>query len=198
MHDQPIEGKTTAQRLFLLCVSLCVGAVGWFLMGEAESLDAAESARRSASVDQETSGPVAGDRSGGKILAQVGGVALTEVEVLDSIADELALIDEQRQALVAAAVEQKVREVLIEQESQRRGLDRSTLVASEVARRLDRISDAAVETFYRQQRIAEPLANAAPKIRRHLALESFIADLEAARGVERMIELSPRQTTASH
>lgn len=198
MHDRPIEGKTTAQRLFLLCVSLCVGAVGWFLMGEAESLDAAEAARRSATPDDESSIPISADRSGGKILATVGGEALTEVEVLDSIADELARLDAERQALVAAAVERKVRDTLVAQEARYRGLDRSTLVTSEVSRRLSQISRAAIEDFHRQQQIAEPLREAAPRIRRQLAFESFIEELSSRRDVERMIEPSPHEVTASH
>ena len=192
MHDRPIEGKTTAQRLFLLTASLCVGAVGWFLMGEAESLDAAETTNQSIQTSLAT-------LDGERVLATVGDVSLTESEVLDSVAGELAQLDQQRMALIARAVDAKVRQALIEQEAERRAIDPETLVAGEIERRLERISRAAVETFYLQnpQRFDQPLDAVADAIRRHLAFEGLVDELMSSHPVALAIEPSRADVTAA-
>ena len=193
MHDRQIEGKTTAQRLFLLTASLCVGAVGWFLMGETDSLDAAETASQITKTQMET------HLDGERVLATVGEVALTESEILDSVAGELAQLDQQRRVVIARAVDSKVRETLIDQEARLRGVDAESLVVEEVDRRSAKVSDAAVESFYlgNPHRFDQPIEVVANQIRRHLAFEGFIEELRNSHPVDLAIEPSRFDVTAS-
>ncbi len=187
MNDRPIEGKSTIQRLFILTASLIVGTVGWFLMGESETIKAAEPAGAQAAKapsDETTSGN--GAPSDSRILAKVGDVMLTEKEMHDELAGELVKLDRQKHQLIARGVETRVRDMLIEQEAERRGLSREQLVEQEVAAKLSDVPAAEVDAFYEKGKaqIRQPKERVEGQIRSFLAMERFVESLRSAAEVE--------------
>lgn len=180
MNDRPIEGKSTIQRLFILTASLIVGAVGWFLMGEPETIKAAEPA-----TAQATTAPTENT-----ILARVGDVALTESEVYDTLAGELVKLERQKHQMIARGVESRVREMLIEQEAQRRGVSVEELVAQEVDAKVSAVPAAEVDAFYEKGKaqIRQPKERVEAQIRSFLAMERFVEGLRSAVGVEMSVQ----------
>lgn len=172
MHDRPIEGKTTTQRLFILTASLLVGTLCWFLLGDGEP--------RTAVAD------TTAKTSEGKVLARIGDQNLTESEVIEGLTAELLKLDRQRHELIARAVEQGVRDILVEQEAAKRGMTPEALVAAEVDGKLDRVSEAEVDAFYEKGKaqIRQPKERVAGQIRRYLAMEDFVETLRVASDVE--------------
>lgn len=178
MNDRPIEGKSTIQRLFILTASLIVGAVGWFLMGESETVKAAEPAAAS----QVTTAPSADNQ----ILAKVGDAVLTEKDMHDELAGELVKLERQKHQLLARGVESRVRDMLIEQEAERRGLSREQLIEQEVDAKLSQVPAAEVDAFYERGKaqIRQPKERVEAQIRKFLAMEQFVESLRDAAEVE--------------
>lgn len=180
MNDRPIEGKSTIQRLFVLTASLIVGAIGWFLMGESETINAAEPS------------PVTTERSvdDSNVLARVGEMELTDREVHDSLAGELLKLERQRHQLIARGVEQKVRDLVIEREAERRGMSRQDLIAQEVDAKVASVPAAEVDAFYEKGKaqIRQPKDRVEGQIRSYLAMERFVETLTQADDVQILTE----------
>lgn len=159
----PSAGRRSrfVRRLLMLCTAGAVGAVGWTLLGEAES---------------------AADRD--EIVARVDGVEVTEQDLEREVSAELAALDAARRRLLSDALEHRVREVLIEHEARRRGLDRARFLALEVDGRLDEISlDAAREYLEghgdlggRGQAVVDP--ERVRRARRALRTEALVRELK--------------------
>jgi hypothetical protein len=142
---------STARRIFLLTASLAVGAVGWFLLGESERLSAAETAPPN-------------------VWARVDGVEVTADEVTTRAAAELRELERRRHALLSAATRERVGELLIRVEAEKRGVSVAELLAAEgdreaLLRRLER--EHRVEYFIERRgvehRAPEATAEAAPR-----------------------------------
>lgn len=136
MEHRP-EGRSTAQRLCLLGASLALGSLGWILMGESESLTAAESPEAA------------------KIMARVDGVAITEAEVQRTAAQALHRLEVQRKEILADALRQEVESQLLEAEATRRGITLEALLEAEVESRLATITEQDVLDFAAQQGAAQ-------------------------------------------
>lgn len=175
MNDRPIEGKSTIQRLFILTASLIVGAIGWFLMGESESIVAEPAAAKAPPETQPK-----------EVLARVGDVELTFADMQQELAGELMKLERQRHQLMARGVENKVRDLLIEREAERRGLTREALIAQEVDAKLDTVPAADVDAFYEKGKaqIRQPKNSVEPQIRNYLAMERFVDALREAEEVD--------------
>ena len=127
MDDRP-KGRTTAQRLGLITASLVLGSVGWFLMGETETLTAAEPTED-------------------KILARVDGVAITENEIRELAAPALERLEAQKREVLAEALRQQVERHLLEQEAARRGLTLDEMLEEEVVDRFEEADSLDLEAF---------------------------------------------------
>ena len=167
MHDRPNEKSLVARRLLLLAASLAVGAVGWFMLGESESLTAAETPQ-------------------GKVLARVDGAAITEEAVLESIAGQLVKMERDRHDLIARTVEVEVRNKLIDDEAGERGLSREELLEAEVNAKLAEVPAEEVDAFYeaRKQQIRAPKEKVEEQIRKFIRYEQYMEQLETAAKIE--------------
>ncbi|MEM7355320.1 MAG: thioredoxin domain-containing protein [Acidobacteriota bacterium] len=171
MHDRPVEEHTLGKRLALLTASLTVGAVVWFMLGESESITAAEA-------------------DGGKVLARVNGKAITAEEVEETIASQLIKLQRDRHALIAKAVETQVQNTLLAAAAEEKGLSQEEFLDQEVNNKLADVDQAKVDAFYqaRQQQIRAPKAQVEDQIRKLLLYEELMASLEAAAEVEVLTE----------
>lgn len=200
MNDRPIEGKSTVQRLFILTASLIVGAIGWFLMGESESVKAAEPTPKTtatrtsqdgvASTGATSAGAASTEPATDRVLARVGDSVLTEKEIYDTLAGDLNKLARQRHQLIARGVENRVRDMLIEREAEQRGMTREDLLAQEVEGKTSAVSDADVDAFYEKGKaqIRQPKERVAGQIRGFLAMEQFVDSLRQATDVEILTE----------
>ena len=166
-----------ARRLLLLAAILIVGAVVWFMMGESESVTAAET------PDQQASDQEAFDH---KVLARVNGAEITQQAVLDSIAGQLLKMDRDRHEMIARAVENEVRNALLDAEAEKRDLSRDDLVAAEVEARISEVPSEQVDAFYeaRKGQIRAPKEKVEDQIRRFLLYEDYLEKLEAAAEID--------------
>lgn len=181
MHDRPTAGSILAKRLFLLAAILIVGAVVWFMMGESESVTAAET------PDQQAPAEAAADH---EVLARVNGAEITRQAVIDSIAGQLLKMDRDRHDLIARAVENEVRNALLEAEAEKRGLSREELVAAEVEARVSQVPAEEVDAFYeaRKGQIRAPKEKVEGQIRRYLQYEGYLEGLEAGAEIDLLTE----------
>lgn len=178
MYDRQQQGKSTARRLFLIGASLAVGTIGWLLLGESETVRAAEK----------------GDKS---VLAIVAGESITEAQVTENAAGELLQVERQRYELIERAVREEVRERLLALEAKKRGISEEELLEAEVDSKLSEVTDGEVDAFYeaRKGQIRATKEQAAGQIRNYLeqqrrgeVFESFIAKLEEAHRVEYLMD----------
>ena len=180
MHDRSIPPRIeTLRRLCMLAASLTIGTFIWFLLGDSDSLVAEETPAKRAVASEE-------------ILAEVGGIPVTESEVRSLVADQLEALEAQRQRLLEAALEVRVRELIVEVAAAERGMSPADLVAMEVDQKLDQVAQVDVETFFEENAFSEPREEVEMEIRRRLRMEAFIEELEKRPDVERSTEpLSP-------
>ena len=180
MNDRPIEGKSTIQRLFILTASLIVGAIGWFLMGESESIVAEPAVAKAVPTKAQPK----------QVLARVGDVELTVADMQQELSGELMKLERQRHQIMARGVENKVRDLLIEQEAERRGLTREALIAQEVDAKVGAVPAAEVDAFYEKGKaqIRQPKDRVEPQIRSYLAMERFVDTLREAGDVDILTE----------
>lgn len=113
MRHRPTQGKTTLRRLFLLTASVGLGVTGWFLLGELEDLTAEERPRPD-------------------VLARFEGGEVTENEVTELAASELAQLEQRRHELISETARKAVQSRLLAAEAERRGLTVEELLATEV------------------------------------------------------------------
>jgi len=175
MHDQSTQSPL-AKRLFLLTASLAVGTVVWFMLGESESITAAE-AKGQEMADQ-------------TILARVDGVAITKESVEASVAGQLLKLQRDRHTLIEKAVETQVRNSLLDAAAAKKDITREALIEAEVNDKLAEVPTEEVDSFYeaRKQQIRATKEKVEDQIRRLIRYESFIKELEAAADVEVLTE----------
>ena len=175
MHDRSVPPHTeNIRRACMLVASLTIGTVIWFLLGDSDSL-----------VAEET--PPKPPRSE-SVLAEVGGIPVTEDEVRSLVADELEALEAQRRRLMEAALEIRVRELMVEVAAAERGVTPTELVVLEVEQKLDQVAQADVDAFIAESDLAEGQALDPMEVRRRLRMQSFIKELENRPDVERPSE----------
>lgn len=129
MKHRPGPGTSIARRIFLLTASLAIGAVGWLLLGEPDSVTAAE-------------------RPPADVVARVDGVEITAPQVAERAASELRRLEERRYELILDATRGEVRRLLVETEARGRGLSVGELLEAELGP--GTAADAELEAFYRR------------------------------------------------
>ena len=171
MNDRPNEKSILARRLLLLAASLAVGAVVWFMLGESESITAAETPEK-------------------KALARVNGAAITEEAVLEAIAGQLLKMERDRHDLIARTVATEVRNALLESEAGKRGVSLEELLEAEVNAKLAEVPAEKVDAFYeaRKQQIRAPKEKVEEQIRKFIRYEEYMEQLEAAAEIEILTE----------
>ncbi len=188
MHDRSVPPHTeNIRRAFMLVASLTIGTVIWFLLGDSDSL-----------VAEET--PPKPPRSE-SVLAEVGGIPVTEDEVRSLVADELQALEAQRRQLMEAALEVRVRELMVEVAAAERGVTPTELVVLEVEQKLDQVAQAEVDSFIAEAGLVDGQAVDPIEVRRRLRMQSFIQELESRPDVERsseppLPELKPGESAA--
>ncbi len=171
MHDRPTEKSILARRLLLLAASFAVGAVVWFMLGESETLTAAEPPKE-------------------KALARVNGTAITETAVLEAIAGQLVKLDRDRHELITRTVQTEVRNALLAGAAEARGVSREELIEAEVNGKLAEVQAEEVTAFYqaRRQQIRAPQEQVEDQIRKFIRYEKYMQELEAAAEIELLTE----------
>lgn len=171
MHDRPTEKRLLARRLLLLAASLAVGAVVWFMLGESETITAAETPSE-------------------KALARVNGTPITEKAVLDAIAGQLIKLRRDRHDLITRTVETEVRNALIAGAAEERGVSREELIEAEVNGKLAEVPAEEVDAFYeaRKQQIRAPKEQVEERIRTFIRYEGYVEELKAAAKIEILTE----------
>ena len=172
MQDQPIEGNTLGKRLFLLAAILTVSAVVWFMLGESETVTAAEAP------------------DGQKVLARVNGVAITEAEIEESVAGQLLKLQRDRHELISKAIDTRVRNSLLSAEAEKQGISQEELVEAEVNGKLAEVDATKVDAFYeaRKQQIRQPKEKVEDQIRKFIRYEDFMDSLRSAATIELLKE----------
>ncbi len=176
--DRMQRSASTVRRLLLLSTSLGIGAIGWFLLGDAESLSAAEA------QDQQ-------------VVARIGGEAITAGQVAKNASGELLKVERQRHEVMENAMRQQVRDRLLELEAKKRGITKEALLEAEVNAKVAPVTDADVDKFFeeRKSQIRGTKEQVAPQIKQYLeqqgrmqAHESLISSLEAAYKVQYLMD----------
>ncbi|MEM1204660.1 MAG: hypothetical protein AAGN66_15635 [Acidobacteriota bacterium] len=161
--DQPSSEPTTwARRILMVTASLVIGAFGWFLLGEPETLGA-----------KETTQPEQAD-----LYARVEGIAVTRSDVRAELAEELDALELERRELIAKAVEARVEQILIDAEAARRGVDQDLLMEHEIEARLGQVSDADVAAAMAERGVVAPSEDLVIATRRELCRRAFLRELE--------------------
>jgi len=171
MPDQPTRSQRTLIRLLLVAASFAAGAVGWFLLGEPETVIAEETPHQ-------------------KVLARIGDIAITETEITARAAAGLAKIERQRHELIAATVNTAVIDRLLDLEAEKHGITKEELLKTEVEDKLSEVAAEDVDKYYaaRQARIRQPKERVEEQIRKILTYEAFLERLKAAYEIEYLIE----------
>ena len=129
VYDRMPEGKTTAQRVFLLCASMVLGGFGWFLMGESEG---------------------AGQAQVSNAVAWVGGAAITAEDVHRLAAEDLRAVEAQRREILSTAVRLEVENRLLSAEAESKGLTPEQVLQKEIEDRLAPVSEDEIAAFRRE------------------------------------------------
>lgn len=196
MHDRSISGlphsrfepprlesrgrsgraPTTLRRLSLICASLLIGASLWFLLDDSDQLGAQES------------GPASSRGVASEVVAQVEGVSITEDQVRQSVADELEQLEQERRRLLDGAVEEHIRQLLIDIAALRAGIEPEQLLAVEVEDKLAMIPATAVASVARERGLDLDDPEAERALRRELRLAAFVEELRHRSDVVRFLE----------
>ena len=178
MQSHSNQETSTARRVFLLAAALCVGAIGWFLLGESETVTAEETPKSN-------------------VLATVNGKAITEAELREELAGEFLKLDRQRHDLLADSARNEVRNRLVDAEAEKRGVTKEELLDTEVTAKVTEVSDDEINAFYeeRKAQIRAPMDQVRPQIRQYLAqqkgldaYQALIDSLESKYEVKYFIE----------
>ncbi|MCP4660479.1 MAG: DsbA family protein [bacterium] len=171
MRDQPTTRQRTLFRLLLLAASFAAGAVGWFLLGEPETVIAEETPHQ-------------------KVVARVNGIAISESKIMERAAGGLAKLERQRHELLVATINTEVIDHLLLLEAEKRGITREELMKIEVEDKVSEVAAADVDAFYaaRQARIRQPKQRVEGQIRKLLGYEAFVGRLKAVYEIEYLLE----------
>lgn len=107
-------------------------------------------------------------------VAEIDGKPITMAELEESVAGQLAQIDKQRRELLEQNLGRLIEEKLIEREALARGVTKEALSASEIAAKLQPVTDADVDAWYQanQARLGgRSKESIAPQIQQFLANE---------------------------
>jgi protein-disulfide isomerase len=123
------------------------------------------------------------------VAAQVGNDTISTADLEQSVAIDLARLDQQRQSILDRRLNQLIGDKLLAQEAARRGIPVAKLLQDEVAEKTPPVSEADVNAFIAQNRARLPRTDDAelrPRVAQYLEQqranqqrESFIADLRA-------------------
>lgn len=142
---------------------------------------------------------------GSEVLAVVGGVDLTRAEVEALAPDQFLQLRRQLHQLTEQALDEAVRQKLLELEAESRGMSVPELLAAEVDSMLPQPTDAQIDSVYAEHvdQLGVPRDSVAERIRdflldrgRRSQLASYMGSLNAQYGVESRLEL-PRTEVAS-
>lgn len=149
--------------------------------------------------------PAAKAEPGGEtVVARIGESEITEAELREAAAAQLAALRQQEFKILSQALSQMVAERLVEAEAATRGMDVDTFIAQEVEAKITPPTDAQVDAFYEQNkaRINQPKDQVAGQIRQMLAqqqgqeiMSQLLAGLSEKAGVEVLLE-EPRVEVA--
>ena len=165
MHEPAPSGRS-ARRALLIVASAIIGSCVWFFLLDSDQIVAEESRAAAPSAP---------------LAAKVGDAAITERELHAAIADQLA---ETERRLLARALEERIRDLLLDDAARTRGIDRAALIAEEVDAKLDLVPAGAVADALARAGEASS-AEAEQRIRRQLRLDAFCAELERQSDVAR-------------
>lgn len=170
MSDRSIPPRTeTLRRVCLLAASFTIGTFIWFLLGDSDSLVAEETPNRAARDE---------------VLAEVGGIPVTEAEVKGMVAAELEALEAQRRRLLEAALEVRIRELIVEVAAAEQGISPDRLIESEVDQKLDLVAQSEVDALMTQTGPESSREVAEHQARRQLRMEAFIEELKNRPDVE--------------
>ncbi len=172
MHDRSVPPQTeNIRRACMLVASLTIGTVIWFLLGDSDSLVAEETPSKPPRAES--------------VLAEVGGIPVTEAEVRSLVSDELESLEIERRRLLEAALEVRVRELMVEVAAAERGITPTELIALEVDQKLDQVAQTEVDAFMAAAGLADTRELDPLMVRRGIRMQSFIQELESRPDVER-------------
>ena len=105
-------------------------------------------------------------------VAEVNGKTFTMSDLEESLAPQLARLDQQRQQLLEQGLDRFVEQKLMETEAAARGIDVLALQQAEIQAKIGEVSDADVNAWFQenQARVGNrPLEQIAPQIKQYLA-----------------------------
>ncbi len=181
--------RSWGRRMLILTTAVVLAIAGWFVLGESESVVAAESQQEPASS---TAADI--DRYGSdSVLATVDGEPISEARTLNTIRGQLLALERQRHELISGALDAEIRGALIASEAEKRGLSPDELLRVEVEEKATALPSATIDAFYQDQakqrggRIS-PKAEIENDIRQYLALEAFHARLRESANIRKTFE----------
>jgi predicted DsbA family dithiol-disulfide isomerase len=155
---------------------------------------------------ESSSEPAAAAETGEEtIVARVGEAVITEAELHEAAAAQLAALRQQEFEILTQTLSQLVAERLLEAEAASRGIDLDTLIVQEVESKIQPPTDEQVDAFYEQNkaRINQPKEQVAGQIRQMLGqqqgqqiMSELLASLSEKAEVELLLE-EPRVEVAA-
>lgn len=154
------EKKIRIWSLLLSFCGLVVVAGGWALAERGAPTEPA-AAQESAAAE----GPAP------EIVAEVGGVELSEAELEETVADQLQELDRQRHDILQQGLDRLISDKLVELEAASRDMTREELLEAEVESQVGEVSEAEIDAFYeaRKSQINRPKEAVTEQIRNYLA-----------------------------
>ncbi len=104
-------------------------------------------------------------------VAEIAGKTVTMAELEESIAPQLARLDQQRQQLLEQGLDRLVDQKLMEAEAAARGVDVAALQQTEIQSKVGEVTDTDVSTWYDQNKSrvgGRPLEQIAPQVKQYL------------------------------
>jgi predicted DsbA family dithiol-disulfide isomerase len=128
------------------------------------------------------------------VVARVGEAVITEAELQEAAAAQLAALRQQEFEILTQTLNQMVAERLLEAEAASRGIDLETLIVQEVESKIQPPTDAQVDAFYEQNkaRINQPKEQVAGQIRQMLGQQQgqqLMSELLAGLGEQSEVEI---------
>ncbi|MFN7940893.1 MAG: thioredoxin domain-containing protein [Thermoanaerobaculia bacterium] len=139
------------------------------------------------------------------VVAEVQGQKITMADVEKAAAAQLAQIEKQRFAVIQQTVDRLVEDKLVDAEAAARGVDKQSLLKTEIQDKVSDISDAEVDTWFQQNQArlgGRTKESIAPQIKQFLSQqkqndvrEAFLGGLRAKYTAKVLIE-PPRMVVA--
>ncbi len=122
-----------------------------------------------------------------ELVAEVAGKPVTMAELEESVGQQLAQLDRQRQQLLEQGLERLVQQKLLEAEAEARGITPEALVEAEISAKVGAVSEAEIAQWYEANKARvgnRPLDQIGPQVRSFLTqqrsagvLESYVGTL---------------------